>query len=149
MSKHGALNTFGRSGNPVIRSDIFSSKASSSEDRMTLNGAVNKTGFLLFLTVLAATISWNFQGPIMLLVSVTGMFTAFISGIATFGFWFFFVGWLVKPRPYLAPKTAPIYALGMGFLIGLISEQMENIYPGIVLQAVSITFFVAASLLLA
>ena len=149
MSKHGALNTFGRSGNPVIRSDIFSSKASSSEDRMTLNGAVNKTGFLLFLTVLAATISWNFQGPIMLLVSVTGMFTAFISGIATFGFWFFFVGWLVKPRPYLAPKTAPIYALGMGFLIGLISEQMENIYPGIVIQAVSLTFFVAASLLLA
>ncbi|HIC27347.1 MAG TPA: hypothetical protein EYO81_03690, partial [Gammaproteobacteria bacterium] len=63
MSRHGALNTFGRSGNPIIRSDVFTSKASSSEDRMTLNGAVNKTGILLFLTVLAATISWNFQGP--------------------------------------------------------------------------------------
>ncbi|HIA42595.1 MAG: Bax inhibitor-1/YccA family protein [SAR86 cluster bacterium] len=149
MSRHGALNTFGRSGNPIIRSDVFTSKASSSEDRMTLNGAVNKTGILLFLTVLAATISWNFQGPFMLLVSIIGMFTAFIVGIATFGFWFFFVGWLVKPRPYLAPKTAPIYALGMGFLIGLISEQMESQFPGIVIQAVSLTFFVAASLLLA
>ena len=149
MSKHGALDTFGRSGNPIIRSDVFTKKGSSSEGFMTLEGAVNKTGILLFLTVLAASISWNFQGPIMSFVSMIGVLTALVSGIATFGFWFFFVGWIVNPRPYLAPKTAPIYALGMGFMIGLFSEQAEAIYPGIVIQAVSLTFFVAASLLFA
>ena len=34
-------------------------------------------------------------------------------------------------------------------MIGLISEQAEAMFPGIVIQAVSLTFFVAASLLIA
>mgnify|MGYP001202124965 FL=1 len=149
MSNHSALNTFGRSGNPLIRSDIFSSRASSVDERMTLQGAVDKTGILLFLTVMAAAMSWNFQGPMMGAISALGALAAFISGIATFGFWFFFVGWIIRPRPHLAPKTAPIYALGMGFGIGIMSEQAEMMFPGIVIQAVSLTFFVAASLLFA
>ena len=62
---------------------------------------------------------------------------------------FLSMGWIIKPRPHLAPKTAPIYALGMGFGIGIMSEQAETMFPGIVIQAVSLTFFVAASLLFA
>ena len=56
MSNHSALNTFGRSGNPLIRSDIFSSRASSLGEKMTLQGAVDKTGILLFLTVMTQMI---------------------------------------------------------------------------------------------
>ena len=149
MSKHSALDTFGRSGNPLIRSDIFSRQTSSLHERMTLQGAVDKTGILLFLTVLSAALSWNIDSPMMGLISGLGALAAFISGIATFGFWFFFIGWIIKPRPHLAPKTAPIYALGMGFGIGIMSEQAEMMFPGIVIQAVSLTFFVAASLLFA
>jgi uncharacterized YccA/Bax inhibitor family protein len=148
MSKHQALNTFGRSGNPIIRSSAFQ-ETSTSGERMTLEGAVNKTGILLFLTVLSAAISWNFQGPLMSLVSTVGVVTGVIAGISTFGFYFFFVGWIVSPRPHLAPKTGPAYAIGMGFMIGIISQQAEAMFPGIVIQAVSLTFFVAASLLLA
>jgi len=149
MSKHQALDRFGRSGNPVIRSAAFQERVSASEDRMSLEGAVNKTGILLFLTVMAAALSWNYQGPLMTLIAGLGSFVAFVSGIMTFGFYFFFVGWLVEPRPHNAPRTAPIYAIGMGFFIGLISQQAESLFPGIVIQAVSLTFFVAASLLLA
>ena len=149
MSKHQALNSFGRSGNPIIRSAAFQGTVSANEERMSLEGAVNKTGILLFLTVMAAAVSWNFQGPLMTIVSGLGVLVAFISGIMTFGFYFFFIGWIVEPRPYNAPKTAPLYAVGMGFVIGLLSQQAENLYPGIVIQAVSLTFFVAASLLLA
>ena len=116
---------------------------------MSLEGAVNKTGILLFLTVLSASLSWNFQGPLMSLLSSVGIFVGLISAIATFGFYFFFIGWIVNPRPHLAPKTGPIYAVGMGFMIGMISQQAEAMFPGIVIQAVSLTFFVAASLLLA
>ncbi len=148
MSKHQALDTFGRSGNPIIRSSAFQ-EASSSGERMTLEGAVNKTGILLFLTVLASAISWNFQGPLISFIAMIGIFTGSIAAIATFGFPMFFIGWIVKPRPYRAPKTAPIYAIGMGFMIGMISQQAEAMFPGIVIQAVSLTFFVAASLLFA
>ena len=42
MSKHKALDTFGRSGNPVIRSSAFDVISSEPSDRMTLDGAVNK-----------------------------------------------------------------------------------------------------------
>ena len=149
MSKHAALDTFGRSGNPIIRSNAFSTRASSTDERMTLQGAVDKTGILLFLTILTATVSWNFQGPLVSTLSVLGMLSAAIAGVATFGFYFFFIGWIINPRPHLAPKTAPIYALGMGFGIGLLSQQAEAMFPGIVIQAVSLTFFVAASLLFA
>ena len=148
MSKHQALDTFGRSGNPIIRSSAFQETTTSGE-RMSLEGAVNKTGILLFLTVLSAAISWNFQGPLMSLIAMIGIFTGSIAAIATFGFYMFFIGWIVEPRPYRAPKTAPIYAIGMGFMIGMISQQAEAMFPGIVIQAVSLTFFVAASLLFA
>ena len=43
MSKHQALNTFGRSGNPIIRSAAFQDKVSANEERMSLEGAVNDT----------------------------------------------------------------------------------------------------------
>jgi len=149
MSQHQTLDRLGRSGNPIIRSAAFQDKVSASEEKMSLEGAVNKTGILLFLTVFAATISWNFPGPLISILSTLGIIAAFISGIMTFGFYFFFVGWIVKPRPYNAPRTAPIYSIGMGFLIGLMSQVAESMYPGIVIQAVSLTFFVAASLLIA
>tara|TARA_Y100000748_G_C15423074_1_gene460158 strand:+ start:111 stop:908 length:798 start_codon:yes stop_codon:yes gene_type:complete len=148
MSKHQALDTFGRSGNPIIRSSAFQETTTSGE-RMSLEGAVNKTGILLFLTVLSAAISWNFQGPLMSLISYIGVLTGVIAAISTFGFYFFFIGWIINPRPHLAPKAGPIYAIGMGFMIGVISQQAEALYPGIVIQAVSLTFFVAASLLFA
>ena len=116
MSKHHALDRFGRSGNPVIRSAAFQERVSGNEEKMSLEGAVNKTGILLFLTVMAAAVSWNYQGPLMTLVSSLGMFVAFVSGIMTFGFYFFFVGWLVEPRPHNAPRAAPVYAIGYGVL---------------------------------
>ena len=72
MSQHQALNKFGRSGNPIIRSAAFQDKVSSSEEKMSLEGAVNKTSFMLFLTVMTATISWNFQGPLMSIISAIG-----------------------------------------------------------------------------
>ena len=46
MSKHAALDTFGRSVNPVIRSSAFNQRSSSTEV-MTLDGAVNKIGIML------------------------------------------------------------------------------------------------------
>ena len=108
MSKHAALDRFGKSGNPLIRSDLSQKVALDNEEVTTLDGAVNKTAILLALTVSTAAISWNFQGPMMGLISGIGVAAAMISAIATFGLWIF--SWIIKPTPHRAPYTAPIYA---------------------------------------
>ena len=47
-----------------------------------------------------------------------------------------------------SPVTAPIYAILEGLFLGGISSLLNQAYPGIVLQAVGLTFGVALSLLL-
>ncbi len=147
MSKHAALDTFGKSGNPVIRSSAFDASASAGTERMTLDGAVNKTAIMLAVLVSTAAISWNFSGPLIGLITFVGIFAAVVSSVITFGFWIPFIGFIINPRPYLAPRTWLIFAAGEGFLIGSISLTFETIFPGIVLEAVSLTFCVAATLL--
>ena len=150
MSKHSALNTFGASGNPIIRSSAFNDISSDPSDRMTLDGAVNKTGIMLAVLVSTASIAWNFStNPLAMVVGSISVIAAFVSGIMTFGFYFPFIGWIVKPKPQNAPKTWLIYSAGQGFIIGFISLGAETLFPGIVLEAVSLTFFVAGSLLFA
>ena len=114
---------------------------------MTLDGAVNKTAIMLAVLVSTATISWNFSGPLIDLVTLIGIFAAVVSSFITFGLWIPFIGFIVNPRPYLAPRTWLIFAAGEGFLIGSISLTFETMFPGIVLEAVSLTFCVAATLL--
>ena len=59
MSKHNALTTFGRSGNPMFRGEAFKPDATFAETeasgRMTLAGTVNKTGILLVLCLVTAS----------------------------------------------------------------------------------------------
>ncbi|MFL2716999.1 MAG: Bax inhibitor-1/YccA family protein, partial [Gammaproteobacteria bacterium] len=112
-----------------------------------LDGAVNKTAIMLAVLVSTATISWNFSGPLIDLVTLVGIFAAVVSSFITFGLWIPFIGFIVNPRPYLAPRTWLIFAAGEGFLIGSISLTFETMFPGIVLEAVSLTFCVAATLL--
>ena len=65
MSKHDALDTFGRAGNPVIRSSAFDSYAASGSEKMTLDGAVNKTSIMI------AVLSFNNSGfPIKTISSI-------------------------------------------------------------------------------
>ena len=61
MSKHAALDRFGRSGNPLIRSDLFNQTALDNEVETTVDEAVNETANLLALPVSQAAISCTFQ----------------------------------------------------------------------------------------
>ena len=64
MSKHSALNRFGRSGNPAF-SQGFGINENISGEVMTLDGTVNKTGILLALCVGGAYFGWNSPGLVM------------------------------------------------------------------------------------
>ena len=61
MSKHKALDMFGRSGNPTLSDATFADFANVDQKTMTLQGTVNKVGILLIVTgvilVLANTVN--------------------------------------------------------------------------------------------
>ena len=53
----------------------------------------------------------------------------------------------VHPKPTIAWLTAPLYAVCQGALMGAVSALLEASYPGIVRQAVFMTFGVFAMML--
>ena len=132
MAKHAALETFGRSGNPVFGNKFNQSQGFVGSERMTLDGTVNKTGILLGLCFIGAIISWNIPNPI------------FIIGGALVGFGLAIYTSFV---PRNAGITAPIYAFVEGLFLGGISLMFETEYPGIAIQAIGLTFGTLASLL--
>lgn len=132
MARHAALETFGRSGNPVFGDKFNQSQGFVGSERMTLDGTVNKTGILLGLCFFGAIISWNIPNPLLMFGGALvgfglAMYTSFV--------------------PRNAGITAPIYAFLKGLFLGGISLVLEMQYPGIAIQAVGLTFGTLASLL--
>ena len=123
-----------RSGNPSLNKNTFKSFSITAENQMTLDGTVNKTGISLLLLMFTATYTWN--SPSLGLMALGG-----IGG--------FIVGILTHFKRHLSSITVPIYAALEGLLLGGISTMFEQLYPGIVSQAIFITFGILASLLIA
>ena len=132
MSKHSALNTFGRSGNPAFTKNFGESAYDLPlNQRMTLDGAVNKTGILLSLCFAGAFIGWNI--PALLMPAwIIGIILAFVT---------------IFRSPAKAGSTAPLYALSQGIFLGGITVFFEAQFPGIGIQAIGLTFGILASLL--
>ena len=142
MARHRALEMFGRSGNPAFRSKAFTHRSSdfSTNEVMTLSGAVNKTGLYLLLCVLSAAFNWN------LLYSNPSL----ANGLLWFGLIGGFITAMVTIfKPTTANISAPIYAALQGLALGAISGMYEYLYDGIVMQALALTFGTLAALLLA
>lgn len=130
--------------NPVLQSRTFGGYAQPIElgEGMTIQGTVNKTGFLLLLAFASsAWVWWVFYtsggaasvGPYVLLGAIGGLIVALVT--------VFKQAW--------APITAPLYALLEGLVLGGVSALFESLYHGIVLEAVGLTFGVLACMLLA
>ena len=151
MSKHSAINRFGRSRNPAFSRNFgqggFRTQSSSemnaesgfrttssvaeSTDIMTLDGAVNKTGILLALCFTGAAVGWNIPA-LTLPAGILGFILALVT---------------IFRSPSKAGTTAPFYALVQGVMLGGISLMYENLYDGIAIQAIGLTFGILASLL--
>ena len=133
MSKHSALNTFGRSGNPAFTKNFTGPEQSAIPlaERMTLDGAVNKTAILLSLCFGGAILGWNF--PVLIF---PGLIIGLILALVT-----------IFRSPAKAGATAPFYAAFEGMALGGITMFAEMQYPGIGIQAIGLTFGILASLL--
>jgi uncharacterized YccA/Bax inhibitor family protein len=127
-----------RSGNPALRDGTFRGLArATGEGAMTLQGTVNKTGISLLILLAAAAFVWNQDvrtGPFWILLGLIG---GFVTALVTIF------------KKVWAPFTTPLYAAFEGLMLGGISAIYEAQYPGIVINAVALTFGTMAALLLA
>lgn len=129
-----------RSGNPTLNANTFAELHATEDDRMTLMGTVHKTFALLVMLVVSAALTWGkvmAGNPNLLPWIIGGVIGGLVFAIATIF------------KPIWAPVTAPLYAAAEGLFIGAISALAEKAFPGIVLQAVGLTFGVLFSLLAA
>ena len=130
-----------RSGNPTLNNSTFSgAQAAAGEEPMTLAGTVNKTAILLFLVVAASCVTWS-QARVNPAYALQWTWIWALVG--------FVVGLVTVFKKSWAPVTAPVYAVVEGLLLGVLSSLFELRYPGIVIQAVGLTFGTLAALLVA
>jgi uncharacterized YccA/Bax inhibitor family protein len=129
-----------RSGNPVLTQNTFKNLSiSGTADAMTISGTVNKMLLALVLLMATAIWTWNLPAgdPRIGGLMILGIGGGFVAAIVT-----------VFKKTW-APYTVPVYALLEGLALGTISAMFERMYPGIVSQAIFLTFGTTGALLLA
>ncbi|MGQ1908701.1 Bax inhibitor-1/YccA family protein [Marinifilum sp. RC60d5] len=127
-----------KSSNPVLSDKIFyNSRLQSHSETMTINGTVNKIALLLFFVVAAASYTWGMVLDSAGSGQITSSVYPWMIGGAVGGLILAFV---TVFKPAWSPYTAPFYALFEGLFLGGISALMNASYPGIVMQAVGLTF---------
>jgi uncharacterized YccA/Bax inhibitor family protein len=107
---------------------------------MTLAGVINRSVILLLLVAGTATGVWAYSNshpsviyPMVMIGALGGFAVAMVTSFKR--------DW--------SPVTSPVYAVLEGLFIGGISLVMEQRFPGLVLQAVLLTFGVMFALLAA
>jgi uncharacterized YccA/Bax inhibitor family protein len=132
-----------RTANPALTDKAFRGLRALDESRaMTVQGTVNKTGLLLAILLVGAWWTWGIffksGNPAAVYPWIMG---GAIGGLV--------VALVTVFKKEWAGITAPAYALLEGFVLGGLSSVFEAMYPGIVIQAVGLTFGTLFGLLIA
>ncbi len=129
-----------RSSNPFLRDGVSVDTFALNDRPMSLNGTLNKLLILsLVMIAAAAAVFYQFSMKhfdyvnIMLIV---GVIVGIVSVVV--------IAFNHKSTPYLAP----VYAFSQGAVLSAISCSMEASFPGIVVQAISMTFIVVFTMAL-
>ena len=103
---------------------------------MTMDDVVTKTGITFVVTVLAAAVTWALL-PVETALALA--LPAVLVGLV--------LGLVIAFKMIANPAATLAYAAVEGVFLGAISEAFNNLYPGIVMQAVIGTFGVFAGML--
>ncbi len=128
-----------RSSNPSLNENIFRGLTADSSRVMTLQGTINRVFLLLALVVVSAGYTWgrfSMDNP--------GASTGWIWGGAIGGM---IVAFITVFKKEWSPITTPIYSVFEGLFLGSLSAMFEARYPGLVIQAVALTFATLFALL--
>lgn len=130
--------------NPLLNDKAFQRAAQYSHadtgELMSVEGAINKTAFMLLLVVASATWVWTrFYQTLDLAAVMPYLWTGLIVGLGAALVTIFV--------PTAARISAPVYALAKGLALGAISAFYEQQLHGIVFQAIGLTLGVLAVML--
>jgi uncharacterized YccA/Bax inhibitor family protein len=111
---------------------------------MSVRGAINKFGFLLLMVIGGAAFNWHMFQEGKPDTMYTWMIVGIIGGLIS--------ALMITFKPNWAGFLAPLYALLEGLFIGGISAifnaAFAEKYPGLIMQAVGLTFGVGLSMFL-
>jgi uncharacterized YccA/Bax inhibitor family protein len=133
-----------RTANPALSAKTFTDVPRTVDPArvMTIQGTVNKTLLMLVLVLIPALWVWNkFFVSGNPQVIMPWLYGGVIGG--------FIVAMVTIFKKQWSPVTAPLYSVFEGIAIGGISAYFEAQFPGIVIQAVALTFGTLLCLLLA
>lgn len=136
-----------KSGNPTLTEKMFDKSMGmgvSMQGTMTIRGAINKFGFMMLMLIAGAVYNWHLFEQLkqntMSVLMMVGVIGGLIAALA------------ISFKPNWAPVLAPLYALLEGLFIGGISAIMNaafaKSYPGLIMQAVGLTFGTAIAIFL-
>lgn len=130
-----------KSSNPSLKPDTFSNLVRTSDgNAMSIEGTINKIAFLGLIVFASALYTWNlFEATQEMSEIIPYVSGGFIGG--------FVLALLIIFNKPMAKYLAPIYALLEGLALGALSAIMEFQFPGVVLQALLLTFGILFSLL--
>lgn len=126
-----AKNDFFTSRNPVLKEKTFEKTSQTAQMShvdyvpMTLSGAINKT--LILFSILLVTSALSFLNPSTFLMiggAVCGLIAVLVASF----------------KPHTSAIAAPVYAGFEGLFVGSITAVYAQLYDGIVMQAVLLTF---------
>ncbi len=136
-----------KSGNPTLTEKMFDKSMSmeaAAQGTMSVRGTINKFGFLMLMVIAGAAYSWHLFGEYKQDTMMVWMMVGAIGGLIT--------AIAISFKPTWAPYLAPAYGLLEGLFIGGISAVMNAAfatkYPGLIMQAVGLTFGVALAMFL-
>jgi len=120
--------------NPVMKPESFSTLENPWSELMTLQWTINKSIILVVLTVLSALATWQYAALFLPFLIPLIIVWALVALVIFF-------------KDTTAPYVAPVYAVIEWIIIGTLSAFFELQYPGIVMQAVGLTFAVSGLML--
>lgn len=136
-----------KSGNPTLSSKIFDKSLqmeAQAQGTMSVRGAINKFGFLMLMVIAGAAYTWHLFDQLKQDTMTTLMIVGAIGGLIS--------ALVISFKPRLAPYLAPAYGILEGFLIGglsaILNAAFADKFPGLIMQAVGLTFGVAISMFL-
>jgi uncharacterized YccA/Bax inhibitor family protein len=110
--------------------------AATSTRYLTMDDVVAKTGISFLVTVLAAAAVWALPGQAAWGLAIPAVLVAFVLGL------------VITFKQIANPAATLAYGALYGVALGAISEAFNEIYPGIVMQALIGTFGVFGGMLL-